>query len=759
MSSFKTFCAAVFLSVLSLVICIAPASGQVFISTIPDDIQANASRTADGTWYFNPGYIEAVDTDDKTGQHVFTEKLGIDKASTGMFIYGSENGKVGLTSSDGFTMKQGNLMAAAEFYDHSRQMCSAGLWLTSGDFVQEGGYVVTQGENGGDGIVIQQGDYILNGGDLHTQGYFKKHESDGRGLFITMIDGNWAIVGGGGTDYYGCGIVLNQGNFIQNAGTVQAFSANGGAGIVLNKGDYILNGGTLEIDNGSRGAEAGLASVLVDGDAYFGADSRLEITIDHSNETIGLMIVGGNVVIEEGAQAHLRMAMSVELEKGEDAKFTGTFLEIGDPYPETGAPEPAGTIEGEFEVSARDRLTMVFTANKSADGKRYEASFTRTAYVSELLKGNNARLAGIFEEFLPGKDYTTYMGLFDFYNRADASESSAEMNAVTRSLLPWQATEYFLSTMAQFDTSSRSMSRNLVLLQDADRSCDPCDFVEGCSSGDDPRHLWFAAHGNFGHYGAKSGSFGKLDVDSYGMNVGMARPVGKNSVLGIGFNYTNGDVNGDGSTDTDYDYYGFLASLRSKHPGRRIWTELSAGYAQAEFEQGRYDYKSARYDSSFDQNLVRLGVSVGRDLRRGKQRRLTPIAGLDYTFVHQQGYTEYERDGGNLGLRVGGDDIHSLRLRLGLETEIRRDRFRLSAHGFLRYEMLDRNANLDTRFLYAPSVRMTVRGQDYDRVSGITGLKLDWHWNDRTLLGAAYDLTVGDKYTEQWVDLSLRRSW
>lgn len=735
------------------------AGGTLLASGVGTRSYYGSGVSIAGDYHFSAGELQAAGTT-HNGIGLWLTRKSFAMSGGTMTAQGEKAGNGILLDRGDWTMSGGQLNATAKGFDAATNTCAAGIKITQGHFTQSGGTVNASGEKGGDGIVLNHGNYTLEAGTLQALGSQMEFVA-GDGYRI-VVDGNSATVLQTGTDYYGCGIVLDQGDFIQKGGNVTAVGVEGGCGIVLTAGNFIMEKGALALLPGTIfGDGKGLAAMTVGGQADFRQTAQVIVGIDFANHEIGNMMAAGGARIEEGAELDIAMFNSVAL--GKNTSWSATFLTVEDPYPDFGDLPLDGTILGHFTVDEPESLTLAYRIEKNDGDRQYDLIVNRKALASEFMQGNNADVVRAMENVLPSHiQDRNYRSLLNAYTVFDAAQTAGDMNAAARSFTPWQATRFAGIGINLLDAAQRGLSRNLALLRSGSTECGPCSdiFEEDCSLKNDPRHLWFAVHGNFGRYGAKSDAFESLDVDSYGMNLGLARYLtgfGNHTVLGIACNYTYGEINGSRS-ESDYDYFGFLASLRTGLSGKDAWTEVSFGYSYAEFKQGRYDYSGMRHDSTVDNDLIRLGIDLGKELWHCDHRRFTPIAGLEYTFVNQEGYAErsINRD---FDLTVRGDESHSLRLRMGAETEWTRKNLRLTAYGFFRYEMLDARLNLDSRFSNAPLVRFRTQGQKYERSDGVTGLRLDWQWNDRTALGTAYDFTVGDEYTDHWVDVSLRRVW
>lgn len=718
----------------------------------PQDTAGQGIVLYDGNYELTAGTMQAAGENGGVG--LWLEKGDADKgnflADRGTITIdadgtGADPFHGGVFGSVGIYVMDGRFRLDATSLDITATRDAHGIEIMRGDFVQNDGTLTIRSRDGSDspedekekasiGILVHDGDFSLSGASVNIEA--------GNGLGILLKNGDMRLDGSEVSilTRYGNGVVVDGGNLTVTGGTLTAESFDGPVAIYV-QNHLGMSSGLLYLKQGN-----GAGRTVAAGSIGLGEDFTLRLDIGRYGA--GRIEATGDIAIADGARLEVKSFDSVYLDKR--TRFGAAFMK-----------SETGVITGEF-VQPEDTLTLDYQALKTRDGKEYYLEVARSAFVSEWLQGANRSLAEALEQNLP--EGTDYRPLVEAYDALDRARTVDEMASMARSLTPWQATRFAGILVHRADLDQFDLSRNLgeVRRNRIAPTCDPCMPIGSCTKKDGSWHRWYSAHGNFAHYGGKSASFSDLDVDSYGFRVGLARKIkgfGRNAAFGASFNYTHGDIDGNRSdgyrSDSDFDSYGFLAALRTglrKHS----WLEWTCGYSYARFDQGRYDYSGNRYDSKVDDHLFRFGVGLGRDFRR-ENTRWTPMVGLDYTWVDQRGYRE--RGDGGLGLTVRGDELNSLRIRFGAETERRYDRWALSAHGFFRYETLDRSAALDSFFTDAPYVRSKTEGQRLNRCSALIGSKLDWKWTERTNIALSYDFLVGDAFGEHRVDLGLHRSW
>jgi outer membrane autotransporter protein len=137
------------------------------------------------------------------------------------------------------------------------------------------------------------------------------------------------------------------------------------------------------------------------------------------------------------------------------------------------------------------------------------------------------------------------------------------------------------------------------------------------------------------------------------------------------FSYTKTSVNNDGDNrhnSADIDSYGLIGyATYSANPW---YVNLSAGAVQHQYDTKR-QVNLTGFDGAANGNYDGMqylaAVQAGYPIDLGTKTTLTPIAGLTYSTLEQDSYTE--KGGNGAALRVKSDDIYSLKSDLGAKLE------------------------------------------------------------------------------------------
>ena len=331
------------------------------------------------------------------------------------------------------------------------------------------------------------------------------------------------------------------------------------------------------------------------------------------------------------------------------------------------------------------------------------------------------------------------------------------INDFARSMVPTTALLAPTVVRSTLDQNQNLLSANLTgILFNVTRP-DPSDHT----GLDSPWRSWVNPYGTYEEYDAADSSFKDIDVRSGGVNAGIGLRIGDakglGASLGLSFNYTHGYMNGS-NQDAYYDSFGLMGGLRTTGliPDCPVspWVELIGGYSFTAFEQDRTDYIGREHTGDFDMHAIRLGVAIGQDFALSETLRFTPIIGLDYTFSAQDSFTEDSKNG--LEMRMSSDEMSSLRGKIGGEMEMTSGDFSAGLRAFYRYEFLDEQIELDTRFPNLSQFEYTAKGPDYDQSSGEVGVNASYRLDDAMSLGAGYDFVTADDYTGHRVNVQFR---
>ncbi|HLA29967.1 MAG TPA: autotransporter outer membrane beta-barrel domain-containing protein [Pseudomonas sp.] len=253
--------------------------------------------------------------------------------------------------------------------------------------------------------------------------------------------------------------------------------------------------------------------------------------------------------------------------------------------------------------------------------------------------------------------------------------------------------------------------------------------------------FWMKAFGSTGNQNMRDGYSG-YDASTSGLSLGADTRLKSDWVVGGAFTYakTNVDLNdlrnGDNS---DLDTYQ-LTGYASRDFGT-WYLDAMLAYARQQFETQRYTGLGAVAKGDFDGDQWGSKVEAGYPIALTEQLSLTPLAGLEWTRLELDSYTE--KDAGALSLQVdeqNGDTSNSL-LGARLEMDIpmtNQYRLKPSVHAMWRHQF--QNSGLDTTASFlGGGGSFTTPGQDMQRDNYTLGVAVDLQQRDGSSVSLQLD--------------------
>ncbi|MGX1743319.1 autotransporter domain-containing protein [Bosea sp. NPDC055353] len=272
---------------------------------------------------------------------------------------------------------------------------------------------------------------------------------------------------------------------------------------------------------------------------------------------------------------------------------------------------------------------------------------------------------------------------------------------------------------------------------------------------------WLRGYGLSGRLGGDLNA-GRGDYSGGGVIGGVDRQITPSFLAGFSVGF--------GRTETDFRNFSgkgaitaHEAALYGSYGRGNLRLDGILGYARLGFENQRsIDFgglsRQARADYDGDRFTAALEAGYGFDLGWGT---VEPLAGLRYTYLRQDGFTESGADG--IGLTLGGQTAQSLLGSVGLKLaktfDLGGSQVALEARALWQHEFLDTGMVLDAAFAGAPAATFAVRGAEMGRDSAVLGLGVSARAADKLTLFAGYDVRLNADATSHAVTAGLRASW
>lgn len=540
----------------------------------------------------------------------------------------------------------------------------------------------------GDNASFTDNSAAANGGAVYNDDYGKS---------ATMVFN--------GSSVFENNTATGEGGAIYNAGSMTmgdvVFSGNKAGG----KLNDIHNTGTMDF-TGNVTLDGGISG---DGTVTFAKDTVLTVKTD--------VTAISNNVVNKGAE------LSLVFENGYGGGSYSLITEDG-------------SLDKEFNITDNALYDIKSTANGT-----YEITKKDTADSGNIAGANNNQMRAINAITSGASNSERFNAVADHVSAllqsADRAEVQRGIDAVA-ALSP-EAAPMVLQSQTQ--TAGRVFGAVASRLSGGSLAVDG-EGAEGMSSGDSIFErvvMWIQGLWSNADYDGSSKSNG-YDADSAGVALGFEKHVNDQVKLGVGYAYTNTDIDGF-MRSTDVDTH--TAILYGEYKPSNWYVNAVASYGWSDYSE--------------DKNVAGLGVSADYDVETfGLQTmagyemsvkgfNLTPEAGLRYLHISQDGYrdTADQRVSANdsdiltgvIGAKAGKDFV--------LENEtVLRPEVRLA----VTYDMFRDDGGSAVRL--ANGSAYIVDGEALDRLAVEFGAGLTAELNDNVEMSLKYEGQFRDDYED-----------
>ncbi len=486
--------------------------------------------------------------------------------------------------------------------------------------------------------------------------------------------------------------------------TLKADATTGGAkvnsGSVLDLGDNTLeiSGGQFQGHDTARFMEGSTLAFnfgkgKIDGSVNIEGTATLKPTIALGTEDGSYDFITGNVTHED---------LTVQEPKDFDAKATWTGYEDNSLYDIS--------VENEKTLVIKKRAQDEMAANLGANSN--QAGAVAAIVSGGEADGNTAfnQVAGQINALLQGNSAEKAAGMKMLDQMSADTSSYAQSSSLTNTVQVMNAIGSRLS--GGFGSAGQGMSSGDSLLE------------KGA--------VWARGIVNKTELDKTNG----FDADSNGVAFGAEKQITDSTKAGIGYAYTNTDIDTD-SREIDADTH--TAFVYGEYKPSNWYVNGLATYSW-----GDYDEHAAVKKASYDVNSFGLQAMTGYDMQFNSIN-FTPEAGLRYVNIDQKSYTD------SLGNRVSGDNSDILTGVIGakaskdfaLESGLK---LRPEARLAMTYDLTHDDSNAIVSL--ANGAAYTVEGEALDRFGIEFGAGLTADVNDNVELSLGYEGKFREDYTD-----------
>ena len=563
------------------------------------------------------------------------------------------------------------------------------------------------------------------------------------GTVTNMVDDGLILNGGTLTQAInGDGSTIIAGDVISNALISQAIDINSGSlttsannlgNAVTNMvdGGLILNGGTL------TQAVRGNGSTIINGDVLWGTNAEMGNTTIAQNGSLDIgtnQVTLGDTVIN----GMLKMAitnMSKDSADYEGGKLTVNNLTLGETSKLSMTVASGLITERDASTGGLDLITV----NGASSGKfaemlsnnRYAVTtddngkfkITYTASPTDIVNEgggniNNAQAAEAWD-----KVPTT------------GNAATDDMQAHLNELSQHNSIGYVKALSNLAPTDSRAVARTTVDVNNLiGHQIERRQDMQGMNSGDTFQNVgaWMEGLYNYSKQDGSSTHAG-FTGKTAGFALGMDGKVNEETMIGFGYANNQTDID---TLDRDIDVDGHTLFVYGKYQPEKWYIRGMAHYGFASYDE-KSDVNGKHNSADYDVQNIGVSAYVGYDLPNG----ITPEAGLRFTHISQDDYTDY------VGQHISVDDNDILTLVAGAKyskTFTGEDGIHWTpkARAAVTYDVIkdDNNANVDIA-----GINYDVTGEKINRLEFEVGLGIEADVNDWNF-SIGYDAGIREDY-------------
>lgn len=488
------------------------------------------------------------------------------------------------------------------------------------------------------------------------------------------------------------GAIYNDGtiNFNGNA----TFSGNTAGGVlndIHNDGTVNVNAGTLTLDGGITG----------NGTLNFADNSSLAVTIGSSQETS--TTITNNVIVGENVN------LSMIFNPG----YEGDYTLLAE----------KGTLEGNFivdnviynitaEVDEAEQQTGAFTIEKKTVSEIAESAGVTTNQAAALnaitSKGTSTN--------------TTYSAVAEQINTMIQSGDAAQMQAAADAVTAMSPEAAPMVSQVQTDTAAQVFN---VIGSRLGSS-------QGMASGDGTSGTGLWVQGMVGTTDLDDTSKARgYSADTTGLALGLEAKPSDSTKVGMGFAYTNTDVDGFlRSTDVD----SYTAFLYGEYKPSNWFVNGIVSYAWANYDEQK-NVLGQNIGAKYDADTFGLQLMGGLDLD-ASGFTVTPEVGLRYYHIGTDAYT----DGMGTAVSDSDEDVLTgvIGARLGKTFEVSPSMsFEPQVRLAMTYDIVD--ADNSSFVTLANGSSYSVEGETLDRFGIEAGVGVKAEMGDNFELSLSYE--------------------
>jgi outer membrane autotransporter protein len=298
-------------------------------------------------------------------------------------------------------------------------------------------------------------------------------------------------------------------------------------------------------------------------------------------------------------------------------------------------------------------------------------------------------------------------------------------------------------TTPQTATSSVSASNNIAQgISNIVTQRQNINLGGGLNSGDEmfvDKNIWIKPFGSIGSQNDKDGING-FDINTYGLAFGVDGEYDDNAKFGLGFFYTNANVDVNNvQQSSDLDVYSLVVYGSNPIIDDKTKFMYQLGYSLQKNNSNRYvSLTSATASADYISQTATLDLKVLRDYKITDDLLVQPMVSSTYRYFKNPSYSE--TGAGALNLDVEKFSTTELLVGLGTMAHYKlNDTSKIIGNLNVNYDLHDRTTTVTSSYQGASGVTFNTDGIDNGRVSYDVGVGYENQIDDLSNINISYN--------------------
>ncbi|WP_024850362.1 autotransporter family protein [Hydrogenovibrio kuenenii] len=276
------------------------------------------------------------------------------------------------------------------------------------------------------------------------------------------------------------------------------------------------------------------------------------------------------------------------------------------------------------------------------------------------------------------------------------------------------------------------------------------------------RDWWLRGSGNFGDISSNSESRGAR-YSTGGVGVGADWGLSNKQTIGVAFGYSHTNTDVEEASLNVNSYQVALYGKKSLDNNYYISAVTGVGYHHTKANRTvNVGTTNQTAKSDFDSQTMNVSIEGGHTFELSGKAMLTPFAGLEYTHIKREGFTEH--GAGSSNLQVGEESQNSLKSSIGARVEkiwITAKGYHIKPSAELAWvrELADDQASFYAGFGGVSDILFNVKGVKLDRNRARAGLGVNAAFSEESSFDLKYQGEIAESDVHHNISATFKMKW